>query len=787
MTSKRSLPGCILVLLACFTLDLQSAPTNSLSTTYSAPAMKVSKPATFKNAIVPLATSSKSHVHQGRVELPALSAAETEAIKKQDISQDTKRLRIGVARQLSAPLAVNAQNIPTNLWTTLPDGTRICTIHITSHGAQALRVHLEQMQVPTGARFVAYNPNSPDATVTAVPLESADVESGIWTPTVFGEDAVIECQLPPSSDAASVSFSITEISHRYRGPKATASDTPELCEIDVVCHPEWRDAAAGVAVIDFIEKGNEFVCTGCLLNDSDPETVENYFLTAHHCINSKTVAATAETIWGLQATACGDPNSVDPGTTITGGADLLATSSGSDFALLRLREDPPGGVTYEGWTTALYSPGDDVVGIHQPAGLQKSISFGNITRNNSDFWFVEWSNGVTEPGSSGSPLFNADQNVTGQLWGGSSDCANQTGEDKYGRFDLTYPKIRKWIDNFAFLRVQGGYNGLFVDSGTPATQSSGFLTLTLRDQGSYSGSVQVAGKRYSISGKFTQSDNVGVASNNVSRAGLNALTVQMTLNVASGAETITGTVSDGTWTADLLAKRAAFNAKTNPSPFAPKYTLELPGGDPSRAPGGFSFASISVDMNGKAKVATSLSDGTKTTQSVPIAPDGTLPMFANLYGGKGVVNGWLTFSGGTPPANIGGPVTWIKDPIPTGKFYPGGFTLTPSAAGELYAPPVSGSPILPFASGTVSFSGGNLDTDFSNDITLGANNKVMNTSPNKLSMSFVPSTGLFNGSVTPPSGGRAFPYHGIVLGISGIGYGYFLGTSESGSVTVQGP
>jgi hypothetical protein len=306
----------------------------------------------------------------------------------------------------------------------------------------------------------------------------------------------------------------------------------------------------------------------------------------------------------------------------------------------------------------------------------------------------------------------------------------------------------------------------------------------LRDQGSYSGSVQVAGKRYSISGKFTQSDNVGVASNNVSRAGLNALTVQMTLNVASGAETITGTVSDGTWTADLLAKRAAFNAKTNPSPFAPKYTLELPGGDPSQAPGGFSFASISVDMNGKAKVATSLSDGTKTTQSVPIAPDGTLPMFANLYGGKGVVNGWLTFSGGTPPANIGGSITWIKDPIPTAKFYPGGFTLTPSAAGELYTPPVSGNPILPFASGTVSFSGGNLDSDFSNDITLGANNKVMNNSPNKLSMSFVPSTGLFNGSVTPPSGGRAFPYHGIVLGISGVGYGYFLGTSQSGTVTV---
>jgi hypothetical protein len=448
-----------------------------------------------------------------------------------------------------------------------------------------------------------------------------------------------------------------------------------------------------------------------------------------------------------------------------------------------LREDPPGGVTYEGWTTGTFSTSDDVTAIHHPGGFEKKISFGSEIGADRDFWHVEWTSGVTEGGSSGSPLFDSDQLVTGQLLGGESACDDQTGEDVYGRFDVTYTKIKKWIDNFAFLRVQGAYNGLFADSGNPATQSSGFLTLTLRDQGTYSGSLSVAGKRYSIAGQF---DDSGVASSTVTRAGLNPLTLQMTLHVDVGAESLSGTVSDGTWTADLLAKRAAFNAKTNPPPLASKYTLVLPGGDSIDVPNGYGFATINVDLNGKAKVGASLPDGTKFSQSIPVAPDLTLPLFANLYGGKGVADGWLTFSGGDPATDLNGSVSWIKDPVATAKFYPGGFGLSLSATGENYTPPAAGTPILDFSSGTISFAGGNLDTSFSNDVTLSSNSKITNESANKLSTSFVLSSGLFNGSATPPSGGRAFPFHGIVLRNSGVGFGYFLGSSESGSVIIEG-
>jgi hypothetical protein len=782
MTSNDALARCVLVLgLATFAFHVHSASTNT------APADRVIAGTfpTLKQSAVALAPKLKGHTHQRQAELPALSPLELESIAQQDRSADRKRLRIAVGRVLPEPLVVDAQTVPASSWSTLPDESRICTVLVTSHGAMGLRAHIEDIKLPAGARLIVYNPNSPEATAAPVPPQLPDTEPGVWAPTVFGEDVVVECQLPAGADPVSVSFSVTGVSHQYRGLKAAIADiNASLCEHDAVCFPAWENEAAGVARIDFVEKGNGFACTGCLIKDRDPATDANYFLTAHHCISSKTVAATLEALWGFQATICDDPNSVQSGVQTVGGAALLATSAASDFTLLQLFEDPPGGAHPVDWSTNALGDGEAIVGIHHPYPLEKKISFGNQIATDRDFWHVQWNLGVTEEGSSGSPLFDANHKIVGQLFGGTSACDNQSGEDVYGRLDVSYKAMRKWIDNYAFVRVQGAYNGLFADSGNPATESSGFLTLTLRDQGAYSGSVQLAGKKYSISGQFDQN---GTASNNVSRSSmLNPLTIQMNLNIAPGAESLNGTVSDGTWTADLLAKRAAFNAKTNPAPFGPKYTAVFPGGNSIDAPGGYGFATINVDMNGKARVAGSLPDGSKMTQSVPIAPDLTLPLFVSLYSGKGVADGWLVFNNSDPATDLSGSVSWIKDPIATAKFYPAGFNLSVSAMGELYTPPASGAPILDFSSGTVSFADGNLDAPFSNDVTLSASSKIANESANKLSMSFVLSSGLFNGSVTPPSGGRAFPFHGIVLQNSGAGYGYFLGTSQSGSVTVEG-
>jgi hypothetical protein len=56
---------------------------------------------------------------------------------------------------------------------------------------------------------------------------------------------------------------------------------------------------------------------------------------------------------------------------------------------------------------------------------------------------IDWVDGPTEPGSSGSGIFRFDtQQLFGQLHCGPSACGNET-YDAYGDFAKTYPKVKK--------------------------------------------------------------------------------------------------------------------------------------------------------------------------------------------------------------------------------------------------------------------------------------------------------------------------------------------------------
>jgi hypothetical protein len=138
------------------------------------------------------------------------------------------------------------------------------------------------------------------------------------------------------------------------------------------------------------------------------------------------------------------------------GAELLATApywEFSDVTLLRLTGVVPGGLTYAGWTTEALDVDESVIGVHHPDGSFKRICFGNLlSEGNPDrsrspvYWVVIWSEGTTEPGSSGSPLFNMNQQVVGQLYGGSASCINMDQPDYYGKFGASYPFLAEYLD-----------------------------------------------------------------------------------------------------------------------------------------------------------------------------------------------------------------------------------------------------------------------------------------------------------------------------------------------------
>jgi hypothetical protein len=332
-----------------------------------------------------------------------------------------------------------------------------------------------------------------------------------------------------------------------------------------------------------------------------------------------------------------------------------------------------------------------------------------------------------------------------------------------------------------FIACKGSFNGLFYESNQVRLGSSGAFTLALTDKGTYTASLRIGSKKSKASGKFNLE---GTATNVIVRPGTNSLTVIWAVSL-DGSEQITGTVSDGNWTAALAGDRAVFS-KTNPAPFAGKYTFLMLGSPGSTlAPEGDTYGTASVDSNGLVKVKGYLADKTSLAAKVPVARSGQWPLYASLYSGKGAVLGWAGFTNQSA-TDFEGLMSWNKPALPTAKYYPGGFSTEAALLGSRYAAPLGATnTVLNLTNSVVLLSGGNLSQSFTNDVILGLSSKVTNTSTHNLKVSFTLSSGLFSGSFTPTNETKAISFKGTVLQKADYGAGYFLGTNLSGRVSFQ--
>jgi hypothetical protein len=336
----------------------------------------------------------------------------------------------------------------------------------------------------------------------------------------------------------------------------------------------------------------------------------------------------------------------------------------------------------------------------------------------------------------------------------------------------------------SFLDARGYYYGLFAVPGDRQHENSGFVTLYVNESRAYSASLTTSGKKYSLSGKF---DVDGTASKSISRGLTNTpLILALVLDLNPGADRLTGTVSDGNWTAELLANRAVFNATTNRATrFAGRYTLVFPGpdGDPS-VPMGDGYGAVTVASSGTITLSGSLADGTALSQTVPVSKDGQWPLYASLYSGKGSVWSWVQFDANTPATNLQGQLSWVRPPIPTSRYYPAGFTNVVLAEGSrITAPPNRTTRVINVTNGAVVFEGGNLASSFTNFVELTEANKVTGPASNRMTFTLNVTNGLFSGNVVTPDRTRTNTFKGAILQDLDTGHGYFLGTNQSGRVT----
>jgi hypothetical protein len=430
---------------------------------------------------------------------PDLRAIAEEDARAGDVGPAPFRIGVKVA-PAAGPITADRDGI----WDVLADGTQTWTIRVEVPMAVGTSLEFTNLDLPDGALLLV---RGADGVVQVWEGTGPNGNGYLQTPIVVGSWAEVQ-YVAPAGVAGAPGIMISNVSHLYRlGALAPAGDDRPadervdlLCHEDVMCHAPDTIARDAVGAMFF--SGNA-VCSGALLADTDTNTQKGWFLTANHCISTQAAVNSLTVYWKFQRPSCGG-SIPDLGTRpqSTGGT-LIATASQTDFTLIRLASDPnfsthaAGPPTFAAWTTTVPTNGSSVRGIHHPNFEYKRYSEGNTTLAGqicgglptSFFYYGDWTLGMTEGGSSGSPLFNTSWQVIGQLFGACLSappgCDNPAQWNwVYGRFNQTYLQNPAVATSLTTIQPDDAYEDNDTNS-TPAPLELGSHNLVLIDFDDY--------------------------------------------------------------------------------------------------------------------------------------------------------------------------------------------------------------------------------------------------------------------------------------------------------------
>ncbi len=399
-------------------------------------------------------------------EIPVFILPETdhEQLLMEDIETEATDCNYRIAKGFEVSL--NPYN--SGLWSSLEDGSRIWRLKVKSPGAIGLNIFFDQFELPEGARVFIYSPDK--SQVLGAYTSGNNKKFGkLNVQPLAGEELVVE-YFEPAGLTGNALLQIGNIGHFYKGDALfgiTGFGDSEPCNRNVLCADgdEWRDEIRSVAMILFQSAGGYFLCSGALINNLKNDG-KPYFLTANHCLPTSFEASSALYYFNYESPQC-YPNQDGSKDQTVSGSSILGTYNRLDFCLVELSSPPPDdyNVFYSGWD-ARPDPPASCITIHHPAGDVKKIStFDDIPETGNfiyrfDFdddthWYIDnWTKGITQGGSSGSPLYNQDKRIVGDLTGGTAEGQNCTSADAfYAKFSDSYAnysnqnyQLKHWLD-----------------------------------------------------------------------------------------------------------------------------------------------------------------------------------------------------------------------------------------------------------------------------------------------------------------------------------------------------
>ena len=406
-------------------------------------------------------------------------------------AEDAEDEKNGTMYKIARLIPVEIDITNSGTWDKTSKGIDVWRLIVSSEGAKACAIHFDKFSLPAGSQLFIYNK---DRSVILGPYTNLDnADGGSYAIGIlYGNEIILEYSAPQSkslngnNEIELPELEISKYSYIYRGEdlydyrnsKSTGYRASGECQVNINCSEgnNWRTQQKGVARIYVVDGYSAGYCSGTLVNNTNNDETP-YFLTADHCGGDVSTSDFGEWIFRFNYESPGCTATSQPsGNNVTGCTRIARAplDGGSDFLLLELNTTSTNlkniGAVYNGWrnTTSASSNG---VSIHHPSGDIKKISTYNSTLASATYngqdatgatnahWRVIWAattngHGVTEGGSSGSPIFDNNGLVIGTLSGGSSYCDATSSPDLYGKLSYHWTsngsgsdaQLKPWLD-----------------------------------------------------------------------------------------------------------------------------------------------------------------------------------------------------------------------------------------------------------------------------------------------------------------------------------------------------
>lgn len=378
-------------------------------------------------------------------------------------------------QRMGVSVMVNKSISNSGTWTNIEGIGSVWRLELKVDNALALGVYYNKFYIPDGGELYLYNQDK--SKIIGAYTSNNNPNDNLFATEFIPGDVVILEYFKPANIKEEAVIEISELAYAYRMinflfDKGTDS---WWCMINVACEEGqgWEDQIKGIARMSIKIGWSFYWCSGSLINNTENDRTP-YFLSAAHCGEGSNASDRNQWIFyfNYQASTC---NGTSSGSNSITGCQLKArdgsfADDGSDFDLVEFNTAIPDyyDVYYNGWNrTNSNEDAGSGVGIHHPDGDIKKISTYDTPLQPSTFWnglpshwkliWAETVNGksIMQGGSSGSPVFDNNGLIMGDLTGGyASNSCNTPSPAYYGKIWYSWDQngttsttqLKPWLD-----------------------------------------------------------------------------------------------------------------------------------------------------------------------------------------------------------------------------------------------------------------------------------------------------------------------------------------------------